>query len=298
MLALSFEAVVVVLFVAAFALALRSGDRPRALRLPLAAAFGWLVEMGFLALPSSAYHYEGFSMYLPGGVPVGVLLGWSVILYVSEEVAARRSTSMASTTALTALVALSFDLGLEPIARAGGLWHWNTETPYHSAYLLGIPVDNFVGWAVISGSWVALRSRGTTSVKPILRRLLLSVVAVFVTYAVLITPIYLLLGQIWGTAVIFAATLALFGTAATPPRATTTRFDAIAMVSMYAWIALAGIGSGASADPAFWGVALVPMTWGLLAASPLSLRQASEPALVTAEGSVVPAEPRPGGPTC
>jgi uncharacterized membrane protein len=46
--------------------------------------------------------------------------------------------------AAAALVALTLDLLMEPVAVRSGLWRWTPPGPW-----LGVPIGNFVGWAVI-----------------------------------------------------------------------------------------------------------------------------------------------------
>jgi hypothetical protein len=96
-----------------------------------------------------AHDYGDVWHVAPGGVPVAVAAVWSAVILATLTLAARRGLATpARRAAAAALVALSLDLLMEPVAVRLGLWRWTPPGAW-----LGIPVGNFVGWAVIVGVW-------------------------------------------------------------------------------------------------------------------------------------------------
>ena len=84
-------------------------------------------------------------MLAPLGVPVAVALVWAAVISAALALAARRGLRPASARALAAaLFAITLDLMIEPVAVRRGLWGWTPPGPW-----LGVPIGNFVGWAVI-----------------------------------------------------------------------------------------------------------------------------------------------------
>jgi hypothetical protein len=143
------------LAVAPAALVLMLLHARRALGLPRA-----LVEMG--ALVTYGYALEWIAMAVfrshdygqawrlaPGGVPIAVAAVWASVILAGLTVAARRGMATAARRAMAAaLVAISLDLLMEPVAVRLELWSWTPRGAW-----LGVPVGNFVGWAVIVAAW-------------------------------------------------------------------------------------------------------------------------------------------------
>jgi hypothetical protein len=70
---------------------------------------------------------------------------WAAIIASAMALAARTSPRSAPARAgIAALIAVSLDLLMEPVAVRVGLWRWTPPGPW-----LGVPIGNFVGWAVI-----------------------------------------------------------------------------------------------------------------------------------------------------
>jgi uncharacterized membrane protein len=109
-----------------------------------------LVAYGY-ALEAVAIHLFGSHTYGtawlvdPGGVPLAVALVWAALISSAMALAARSGwRAVEARAAAAALVALSLDLLMEPVAVRSGLWRWTPPGPW-----LGVPIGNFVGWAVI-----------------------------------------------------------------------------------------------------------------------------------------------------
>jgi hypothetical protein len=118
------------------------------LELLVLAAYGFVLEWAAMAL-FAAYRYGDVWTAAPAGVPVAVAFVWAAIIVCAMALASRagaRSPGRAAATA--AAFAIALDLLMEPVASRRGLWTW---TP--AGHWLGVPVGNFVGWAVIVGSY-------------------------------------------------------------------------------------------------------------------------------------------------
>jgi len=89
------------------------------------------------------------SVYLPA--PVATQVGWCIMFYISIRIAEyvggklpwlrKRPLGLAL---LTAFIAVTIDLQIDPLASLSGLWwRWDHRLP---AWFLGVPFLNFVAW--------------------------------------------------------------------------------------------------------------------------------------------------------
>lgn len=103
------------------------------------------------SFPFGRYRYtEASGPKLPGGVPLGVLLMWWMLLYASllSSLALVRilgifPASLLTVASFTALFATAWDLAGDPVAVDGKLWTWEKRGRW-----LGIPWTNYAGWFV------------------------------------------------------------------------------------------------------------------------------------------------------
>lgn len=124
------------------------GARRAAGELLALAAYGYALEAVAIHLFGS-HTYGTAWLVAPGGVPVAVALVWSALISSAMALAARSGRQGAGArAAAAALVAVSLDLLMEPVAVRCGLWRWTPPGPW-----LGVPIGNFVGWAVIVASY-------------------------------------------------------------------------------------------------------------------------------------------------
>ena len=143
------------LFVAPLAVALAFlharralGSRRAAGELVALAAYGYALERAAIAA-FAAHEYPASWRVAPGGVPLAVVLVWAAVICSAMAVAVRHGAgSAAARAASAALLALVVDLAMEPVAVRAGLWRWTPPGAW-----LGVPLGNFVGWAVIVGSY-------------------------------------------------------------------------------------------------------------------------------------------------
>ena len=139
---------------AAFALALAHARRALGTRRALAelgalAVYGYALEWAGMRL-FRAHDYGGAWRLAPQGVPVAVAAVWAAVIVAATAMAARRRIAPGWPRALAAaLVATALDVLIEPVAVREGLWRWTPPGAW-----LGVPLGNFVGWAVIVTGWV------------------------------------------------------------------------------------------------------------------------------------------------
>lgn len=116
----------------------------------IATIYGFLLEssgvqMGF-------FSEEGYHIYVPGfHAPLITMIGWSVIFYPCVVIYEKyrqaffndKKIPVIVSAFFVSIIALFFDLQIDPFASAFGLWTWNpTLTPW----FLGVPLLNFVSW--------------------------------------------------------------------------------------------------------------------------------------------------------
>jgi hypothetical protein len=70
------------------------------------------------------------------------------VIVAAMALASRLARSAAGRAAAAALIGVSLDLLMEPVAVRAGLWSWTPPGPW-----LSVPVGNFVGWVVILGTY-------------------------------------------------------------------------------------------------------------------------------------------------
>ena len=177
------------LFVAPLAVALAFlharralGSRRAAGELVALAAYGYALERAAIAA-FAAHEYPASWRVAPGGVPLAVVLVWAAVISSAMAVAVRRGAGSPPSRAVSAaLLALLVDLAMEPVAVRAGLWRWTPPGAW-----LGVPVGNFVGWAVIVGSYTLGAERWAGSARVWLqagRRVVLAIGSVLALLAV------------------------------------------------------------------------------------------------------------------
>ena len=171
------------LLIAPLAFALAYGQVRRALGARRAAIeLGALVIYG-LALERSAmwlfasHDYRSAWLIAPAGVPLAIALTWAALIVSALGLGARLGFRTPLARALAAaLVATALDLLIEPVAVRGGLWRWTPPGAW-----LGVPLGNFVGWAIVVGAygWGTERfARDASTGRQVLRRGLLALASI------------------------------------------------------------------------------------------------------------------------
>jgi uncharacterized membrane protein len=120
------------------------GTRRAAGELLALALYGFALERISMSVFAS-HRYAADWTLAPFGVPVAVAIVWAAVISSALALAARRGFASAGGRAMAAaLLAVTLDLTVEPVAVRRGLWAWTPPGPW-----LGVPVGNFVGWIVI-----------------------------------------------------------------------------------------------------------------------------------------------------
>jgi uncharacterized membrane protein len=118
------------------------------------AAYGFALELAAIRTFASHAYGNGWAI-APLGVPVAVAVVWAAVISSAMALAARLGPRTATGRgAAAAAVAIALDFVMEPVAVRSGLWSWTPPGPW-----LGIPVGNFVGWAVVVGAYTAAAER-------------------------------------------------------------------------------------------------------------------------------------------
>jgi uncharacterized membrane protein len=122
------------------------GPGRAAVELLALAAYGYVLER--VAIAVFASHVYGPAWRLaPVGVPLAVAASWAAVITSAMALAARLAPpSPLARAVAAALLGISLDLLMEPVAVARALWAWTPPGPW-----LGVPIGNFVGWSVIVG---------------------------------------------------------------------------------------------------------------------------------------------------
>ena len=123
------------------------GARHAAGELLALAAYGFALEAVAMAVFAS-HAYDASWRMAPLGVPLAVAVVWAAVITSAMAVAGRREASRGWHAGTAALVAITLDLMIEPMATRAGLWRWTPPGPW-----LGVPVGNFVGWGVIVSAY-------------------------------------------------------------------------------------------------------------------------------------------------
>jgi Carotenoid biosynthesis protein len=112
--------------------------------------YGFLLESGGVTMDffrENDYHY-----YFPFlAAPLGTMAGWSTVFYptiVVYEMLCTKwkklgSMNLVLTGLLISMIALLWDMHLDPVATNVGLWTWHELLP---DFFLGVPLINFTSW--------------------------------------------------------------------------------------------------------------------------------------------------------
>jgi uncharacterized membrane protein len=157
------------------------GTARAAVELLALVAYGYALERTAIAVFAS-HEYGPAWRAVPGGVPLAVAATWAAVIVAAMALGARMTATPLGRAAAAALIGISLDLLMEPVAVRAGLWTWTPAGPW-----LLVPIGNFVGWAVIVGVWTfgAERWSGAGSFAgQALRRAALGLAAVLALVAV------------------------------------------------------------------------------------------------------------------
>lgn len=116
--------------------------------------FGWLLEWATI-MQLSAYEYGDFVLKI-GPLPLGVGIGWGVIIYTAMLFSDASSLPLWARPISDALMALNIDLAMDAIAIRLGMWDWGRSL---TSEYFGVPFANFWAWFWVVFSFsLALRT--------------------------------------------------------------------------------------------------------------------------------------------
>ncbi len=126
-------------------------DRTLFYLIPAAILFGFFIEYSQVSKAVPPYHYTEALLFLPGPVPLGVVLSWGTIIYAALRTARALALPRALQPIVAGLLATSIDFVSDPAFVTLGFWVWAEPGEW-----FGIPWSNYVGWFVIVASYTAM----------------------------------------------------------------------------------------------------------------------------------------------
>lgn len=128
----------------AFFLVLRREYKNRRLReiLILVFIYGLLLEINNTKLSQSYFYSDNF-LFKFYGIPLAIGAGWAIIYYATRKIAEHYNFQWHQAPFFMALIAVVFDMALDPVAVRLGFWSWRI---FFNQEWFGVPYDNFVGW--------------------------------------------------------------------------------------------------------------------------------------------------------
>lgn len=123
------------------------GARFAAVVVVAAVGGGFVIEVigSSTGVPFGTYAYTGQLGWEVGGVPLVIPLAWAMMAYPCAVVARRITARRVPAVLIAAAGMVAWDLFLDPQMVAEGHWTWAADGAY-----LGIPLTNYVGWAVVA----------------------------------------------------------------------------------------------------------------------------------------------------
>lgn len=132
---------------ATFFLILRRENKNKRLLeiLILAFAYGLLLEIINTRL-SGSYSYSKDFIFQAYGIPFAIAAGWAIVYYASGQIAKYYGLEWYRSPFFMALLAVVFDMMLDPVAVRLGFWSW--KIPLNQEWF-GVPYDNLIGWMAV-----------------------------------------------------------------------------------------------------------------------------------------------------
>ncbi|MBN1534534.1 MAG: carotenoid biosynthesis protein [Spirochaetes bacterium] len=174
--------------------------------------FCYVVDYLFTHSGGSTYTYGQFLVMLPGGIPLWITLGWSVLFYAAMTTSDLLEGPWGIRPVVDALLVANIDWNMDPIAVALDFWTWNTAPDTNVFF--DIPYRNFTGWLIIVFSFSLMVRlgyrlfRGGGSVRDILVPLAAALPAFALTYGIVYRvfhPMYAWIGETLTITAVFGA---------------------------------------------------------------------------------------------
>ncbi|ABK44108.1 secreted hydrolase-like protein [Magnetococcus marinus MC-1] len=111
---------------------------------------GFAIEYSQTSKVDPPYYYSEALVWLPGGVPLGVVLSWGTIFFSLFTTLRRLELSLWVMAPLAGFTATVLDLVTDPAFVSIGFWVWKVPPGWY-----GIPWSNYMGWYIIVAAFVA-----------------------------------------------------------------------------------------------------------------------------------------------
>ncbi|MGQ1891420.1 carotenoid biosynthesis protein [Thermophagus sp. OGC60D27] len=104
--------------------------------------------------------------------PILIGLNWWMLIYMVWHLVQQLSGNLLLKLIVGSCIMVGYDLFLEPIAIASGMWHWNTVI---------VPLQNYLVWFILSFLFLGILGTSKTEYKnPVASELLLAQIVFFV----------------------------------------------------------------------------------------------------------------------
>jgi len=129
-----------------------AGYGQRIYQLLLTAVYGYVLEV-MTVLFFSEYSYSNRYNVRFFGVPVAIGFFWSIVIYLSDKATKRLRLPSWLRPFSAALIAVSADLLIDPVAIRLGLWSWHVSL---DSNWFGVFFGNYYGWFFVVSLWLGL----------------------------------------------------------------------------------------------------------------------------------------------
>lgn len=118
----------------------------------LAVFYGVALEIFNIYMSGGAYAYHPAFLWQVAGVPLVIGLDWAVLYFLTGRLAQNFQPSLWRQPLLMALIALNFDLLMDPVMTDLGFWRWQIDS---GTEWFGVPYSNFFGWLAVIWTFAA-----------------------------------------------------------------------------------------------------------------------------------------------
>nr|CRH05452.1 Protein of unknown function. Putative secreted hydrolase-like protein [Candidatus Magnetococcus massalia] len=136
---------------------------------------GFITEYQQTTAKVPLYYYTEALVWLPGKVPLGIVLSWGSIFFTLITVLKQLRITPWVAPLLAGLIATPLDLVIDPAFVSLGFWVWNNPSGW-----FGIPWFNYMGWFVLSSGFIGFTLWAQKHIKPQESGLLWQLIRAFV----------------------------------------------------------------------------------------------------------------------
>ncbi|MCW8931146.1 MAG: carotenoid biosynthesis protein [Gammaproteobacteria bacterium] len=122
---------------------------------------GYAIEASQTTQHPPLYHYTQALIFLPGQVPLGIVLSWASIFFALFNTLKMLKAPYWLAPFIGGLIAVGLDLITDPAFVSLGFWVWENPVGW-----FGIPWFNYMGWFLIVASFIWGSNLAKTHIKP------------------------------------------------------------------------------------------------------------------------------------